>query len=78
MSMQDPQPENITGEKHVTHSIEWRINVGYLVLGAALLYVAWKGSRFLSSSSLTDDQEDDRADRGEVQDGNILVENTQR
>lgn len=40
--MQDPLPENIAGEKRVTHTVEHRINWGYAMLGAAgilLVYV---------------------------------------
>lgn len=38
--MRDPKPENITGSKQ--HRIEWQVDVGQVLLGLALIYVAWK------------------------------------
>jgi hypothetical protein len=61
--MQDPKPENIMGEKSVTHSVEHKINWGHFALGFAVIYVVYKGSRFLASDS--DSSED-------IEDGEII------
>jgi len=43
--MSDPLPENIEGQKVVTHrfdhGIDWSVNVSHLLLAAAVLAVAW-------------------------------------
>lgn len=75
--MQDPQPENITGEKQVVHSVEHRINWGYVILGVAAIYVTWKARGIFSSSS-SSETKDDRADRDEIGGAEILVEDDQR
>lgn len=45
--MEDPDPSNISGEKRVSHSVNWEINVGHVALAVAVIYVIWKllGSR---------------------------------
>lgn len=40
--MNDPSPENITGQKRVTHSVEHRINWGYVAASVAALIVLWR------------------------------------
>ena len=37
--MQDPPAENIAGEKRVAHTVEHRINWGYVALAAAAIGV---------------------------------------
>lgn len=49
--MKDPKPENISGSKVSKHSVNWEVNVGYLVLGIAAIYVTWKASKLFGSSS---------------------------
>jgi hypothetical protein len=43
--MSDPLPENIEGQKVVTHrfdhGIDWSVNVSHLLLAVAVLAVAW-------------------------------------
>ena len=60
--MQDPNPENIVGQKRVTHSVEWQINVGYALLGVLGLYLAWKVFGGLSSSSEDEQSDPDAVD----------------
>jgi hypothetical protein len=58
--MQDPNPENIMGQKQVSHSVEWRINVGYALLAVLGLYLAWKAFGFVSGGDTdTDDVGDE-------------------
>jgi len=42
MGVNDPAPSNITGEKRVTHSVEHRINWGYVAASVAALIVLWR------------------------------------
>jgi len=37
--MEDPLPANIAGEKRVAHTVEHRINWGYVALAAAAIVV---------------------------------------
>lgn len=46
----EPEPENVSGEIVRKHSFEHRINWGYLVLGLALLYIAYHGVRLVGSA----------------------------
>ena len=39
--MKDPKPENIRGAKTVTHSVEHRVDWGYVVGGLGLLVLAY-------------------------------------
>jgi hypothetical protein len=39
--MNDPVPENITGRKAVTHSVEHRIDWGHVALAGAALAVVY-------------------------------------
>lgn len=39
--MQDPLPENIDGEKVVTHSVEHEINWGYVSVAVMVLVLLW-------------------------------------
>lgn len=56
--MQDPYPENITGQKRVSHSINWEINVGYALLGIAGIYAMWKLSQaFVATGEAEKDQD---------------------
>lgn len=59
VGMNDPLPENIAGEKRVTHSVEHSINWGHVALGVAVLalvlYLNSLGSR--RSSEETEDGE---------------------
>jgi len=46
VGVNDPAPANISGEKRVTHSVEHRINWGYVAVAVAVLVVvAVVGSR---------------------------------
>lgn len=38
----NPPRENITGEKRVTHSVEHRINWGYVAASVVALIVLWR------------------------------------
>lgn len=40
--MRDPQPSNITGQKKYSHNIKWEVNVGYVMIGLAVIYVAYR------------------------------------
>lgn len=51
--MRDPKPENITGQK--THSFEWSVDVGQVLLGLAVIYAAWKAAHLLDGGN---DEED--------------------
>jgi len=42
LNMNDPIPENISGSKVYKHEFSHSIQWGYLVLGIALLYLAWR------------------------------------
>jgi len=58
--MEDPLPENIAGEKRVTHSVNHHINWGYALLGLAGLVTVLKfGPPLLDSSSVDVGQEDE-------------------
>lgn len=46
MTMQ-PNPENVSGEVVRRHSFEHRINWGHVVMGLAVLYVAYHAVRVL-------------------------------
>lgn len=52
--MNDPLPENITGEKSVSHVVEHRINWGHVALGVAGLYAIWKVSGALGDGDRAD------------------------
>jgi hypothetical protein len=57
--MQDPNPENIVGQKRVTHSVDHHIPWGQVAVGVGLLAVAYVGYKvFLSGSSGSDDTDD--------------------
>ena len=43
--MNDPAPANISGEKRVTHSVEHRINWGYVAASVVALIALWRLSR---------------------------------
>lgn len=49
--MEDPLPENITGEKHFHHTLKWEINVAHTILGVLALFLAWRFLGGLRSSS---------------------------
>lgn len=59
--MNDPHPENITGEKR--HSFSWNVevDVGQLVLGLAAIFALWKFGQLLDAS---DDGENDEVTGG--------------
>ena len=48
--MEDPLPENIEGQKRVVHTVEHRVNWGYVAAAIAVLAVLVVGSRRLSRS----------------------------
>lgn len=48
--MQDPAPENITGEKVQQHVFKHQINWGHVVVGVAVIYAAWKGAQLVGAS----------------------------
>jgi hypothetical protein len=56
--MQDPNPENIMGQKQVSHSVEWKVNVGYTLLAVLGLFLAWKLFGAVSSSSGNENEDD--------------------
>lgn len=47
----EPAPENVTGQKRVTHSVEHRINWGYMAIGLGLVMVVL----YLSGGDSSDD-----------------------
>lgn len=47
--MRDPKPENIAGQK--THSFEWSVDVGQVLLGFAVIYGAWKATQLLDGGN---------------------------
>lgn len=56
--MQDPHPENITGEKK--HVFEHRIDWSWVLAAVAAVYITWQVAQFIGEAS--DDgnvQEDD-------------------
>ena len=55
--MNDPVPENITGEKQVVHSVEHSINWGYVALAIVGLAVVVKIGPALARSSSRDEEE---------------------
>jgi hypothetical protein len=69
--MQDPLPENITGEKAVTHSVEHRVDWSHVLIALAVVYVAAKfGPPLLDVASPSED-EMESVDVEEVNDGLI-------
>ena len=56
MGVNDPAPENITGEKQVVHSVEHSINWGYVALAVVGLAVVVKIGPALARSSSRDDE----------------------
>lgn len=64
--MQDPDPENIAGRKVQKHSFEHSIRWDYVLLAVAAIYVTWKVSSRLSSSSEDGDDLDDLEDGAEI------------
>lgn len=54
--MNDPTPENITGEKRVVHSVEHRVNWGYVAVAIVGLVVIVKIGPALRRSSSRDDE----------------------
>ena len=57
MDVNDPVPENITGEKQVVHSVEHSINWGYVALAIVGLAVVVKIGPALARSSSRDEEE---------------------
>lgn len=55
--MNDPTPENISGEKRVVHSVEHSINWGYVALAIVGLAVVVKIGPALARSSSRDEEE---------------------
>jgi len=47
----EPLPENVAGEVVETHAFEHRVDWGHVVLGAAAIYVVWKGSKLLDEGN---------------------------
>jgi hypothetical protein len=57
--MQDPMPENISGEKVARHSFEHQINWGHVVLGGAAILLLLKfGPPVLGGSSSSESEEE--------------------
>lgn len=54
--MNDPTPENISGEKRVVHSVEHQINWGYVALAVVGLAVVVKIGPALARSSSRDEE----------------------
>ena len=54
--MNDPTPENITGEKRVVHSVEHSIDWGHVAAAIAVLVVVVKIGPALSRSSSRDEE----------------------
>jgi len=54
--MNDPKPENITGQKTVSHVVEHTIRWDYALLAVAGIYAAWKVARMFGSAE-SDTQE---------------------
>lgn len=54
----EPDPSNVSGEVVRRHSFEHQVNWGHVVLGLAILYVAYHGVRLLDSEG--SDSESDR------------------
>ena len=55
--MNDPTPENISGEKRVVHSVEHSINWGYVALAIVGLALITKIGPALARSSSRDEEE---------------------
>jgi hypothetical protein len=64
--MQDPDPSNIYGEKRTVHSVDHIIRWDYALLAVAGLYVAYKLSGALASSSSEESESDPFT--GEIED----------
>jgi len=56
MDVNDPTPENISGEKRVVHSVEHSINWGYVALAIVGLAVIAKIGPALERSSSREDE----------------------
>jgi len=54
--MQDPAPENITGEKQIVHKVEHRVNWGHVAVGIGLLTLALVAKRLVSESREDDEE----------------------
>lgn len=62
----EPDPENVSGEIVRKHSFEHQINWGQVVLGIAVLYVAYQAAKLLDtdeSDSGSDIDSDSEADQ---------------
>lgn len=53
--MNDPAPENIVGEKTVSHVVEHSVRWDYVLLAVAGIYAAWKVAGLFNSAD-TDTQ----------------------
>jgi hypothetical protein len=56
--MNDPNPENIVGQKRVTYAVEWQIQPSYLLAALVALVVAWKLLPNRSGSSMSTEPEE--------------------
>jgi len=56
VGVNDPTPENISGEKRVVHSVEHSINWGYVALAIVGLAVVVKIGPALARSSGSEDE----------------------
>lgn len=54
--MRDPLPDNIDGQKVVSHEVQHSVDWGHVALGVAAIYAIWKGAQLLGGGS--DDVED--------------------
>jgi len=54
--MQDPKPENIRGAKTVSHSVNHRVDWGYVVGGVGLLVLASVLHRLFTPSAGDEDE----------------------
>lgn len=55
--MEDPLPENIAGEKRVVHTVEHRVNWGYVALAVVALVLLVKVAPAVARSAEQDDGE---------------------
>lgn len=56
----EPAPENVTGEVVRRHSFKHSVNWGYVILGVAVLYVAYHGVRLVGQQDA--EQQPDESD----------------
>jgi hypothetical protein len=57
--MEDPLPENISGQKRVIHTVNHDIQWGYVAIGLAVILLALKFGPPIRNAAAGDDEENE-------------------